>query len=63
MRSRKLLQIDEAISAIEEIVLLVRSNIDTARPDSWIDLNLTMSQLKGLFYIYFQFGESFTGSR
>jgi DNA-binding MarR family transcriptional regulator len=54
MWGRKVPEEDEIISNIENQVLLIRNSIDRTRPDSWIDLNLTMSQLKGLMYIEFK---------
>ncbi len=42
---------NDLINAVDEQVLLIRNTVDQARPDSWIDLNLTISQLKSLMYI------------
>ena len=45
---------DEIIQNIHKMGFLISRNIEQNRLDSWIDLDLTMSQLKSLLYIEFQ---------
>jgi DNA-binding MarR family transcriptional regulator len=45
---------DLIIQKINQLGLFISQNIEQRRIDSWIDLNLTMSQLKSLVYIEFQ---------
>jgi len=45
---------DQIIQKIHQMGLFISQNIEQSRFDSWIDLNLTMSQLKSLVYIEFQ---------
>jgi DNA-binding MarR family transcriptional regulator len=44
----------QIIQKIHKMGFFISQNIEQGRLDSWIDLNLTMSQLKSLVYIEFQ---------
>ena len=44
----------QIIQQIHQMGFFISQNIEQGRLDSWIDLNLTMSQLKGLIYIEYQ---------
>jgi DNA-binding MarR family transcriptional regulator len=45
---------ERIIKKIHQMGFLISQNIEQGRLDCWIDLNLTMSQLKSLIYIEFQ---------
>jgi len=45
---------DRIIEQIHQMGFIISKNIEQNRLDSWLFLNLTMSQLKGLVYITFQ---------
>ena len=45
---------DRIIQKIHQMAFLISQNIEPGSLNSWIELNLTMSQLKSLVYIEFQ---------
>jgi DNA-binding MarR family transcriptional regulator len=45
---------DQLIQSIHDIFFFISQNIEKNRIDSWIDLDLSMSQMKALVYITFQ---------